>query len=85
MSGIAILVYLLAIGIPGYLLHQFHSRSWYWHVLSVAAAVGVGMIPIPQARQTAGWDLVFGFFCVALLVWGVGGLLPTFHHREKHA
>ena len=30
--------------------------------------------------------LLFGSTFVFLLVWGVGGLLPVFHHHhEKHA
>lgn len=85
MSGIAILVYVLAFGIPVYLLRHFHSQAWYWHVLSVAAALGIGMIPAPPSWQTVGADLAFGFACVGLLVWGIGGLLPSLPRREKHA
>ena len=30
---LAVLVYLLAMGIPIYLLYRFHSQAWYWHTL----------------------------------------------------
>jgi hypothetical protein len=52
MSGIAILVYLLAIGIPVYLLHHFHPQAWYWHLLAILGALGIGLIPTPPAWKT---------------------------------
>jgi hypothetical protein len=87
MSGIAIVVYLLAIGIPVHLLHHFHTQAWYWHALALAAALGIGLIPPLPGWQGAGADLVCGFSCVFLLIWGLGGLvLGLGHaHREKHA
>jgi hypothetical protein len=35
--------------------------------------------------QNPVYDLVFGFIFIALLVWGVCGLLLTHTHHEKHA
>ena len=29
---LAVLVYLLAMGIPIYLLHRFHPQAWYWQI-----------------------------------------------------
>jgi hypothetical protein len=85
MSSIAILVYLLAIGISVYLLHHFHSRAWYWHLLAILGALGIGLIPTPQAWKTTAFDLIFGFVIALLLVWGLGGLLVWRPHRERHA
>jgi len=83
MSNIAILVYLLAIGIPVYLLHHFHSQAWYWHVLAILGALGIGMVPTPPAWKTAASDLIFGFVIGLMLVWGIGGLVLWRPHREK--
>ena len=86
MSGmLAVLVYLLAMGIPLYLLYHFHAQAWYWHSLAVAAAIGLGFIPIPTEMQNPAFDLVFGFVFIALLIWGVCGLLLFHTHHQKHA
>ena len=84
---LAVLVYLLAMGLPIYLLYQFHSQHWIWHALAIAAAIGLGFIPIPAQLQNPGFDLVFGFAFIALMIWGAGGLIVyhTHGHREKHA
>ena len=84
MSGmLAVPVYLLAMGLPLYLLYHFHSQAWYWHSLAVAAAICLGAIPIPAQLQSAVFDLVFGFVFIALLIWGVCGLLLFHEHRTK--
>ena len=83
---LAVLVYLLAMGLPIYLLYQFHSQAWYWHTLSVLAAVALGFIPMPIGLQKPGFDLLFGFVFIVLMIWGAGGLiLFRPHHHEKHA
>ena len=87
---LAVLVYLLAMGIPIHLLYRFHSQAWYWHTLSVLAAVGLGFTPIPIGLQKPEVDLLFGFGFITLMIWGAGGLIlyrPHHHtpHREKHA
>jgi hypothetical protein len=86
MSGmLAVLVYLFAVGLPLYLLYHFHPLAWYWHSLAIAAAISLGLIPIPARFQNAVFDLIFGFVFIALLIWGVCGLLLFRTHREKHA
>jgi hypothetical protein len=82
---LAILVYAAALGLPLYLLYRFHSRPWYWHLLAIVAAAGLGTVPIPPTLQGPVFDLIFGFVFVALLIWGVCGLLLIRPHREKHA
>ena len=85
---LAVLVYLVAMGIPIYLLYRFHTFAWYWHLLCVLTAVGMGFVPIPPALQKPGFDLVFGFAFIALMIWGAGGLIlprTPHHHYEKHA
>jgi len=85
MLSMAVLVYLLAISIPVYLLHHFHPQAWYWHVLAILCALGIGLIPTPPAWKTTASDLIFGFVMSLLLVWGVGGLLLGRPHRERLA
>ena len=91
MFGIAaVLVYLLAMAIPIGLLYRFHSQAWYWHTLSVLAAVALGFIPIPVTLQKPEFDMLFGFTFIMLMIWGAGGLIlyrPHHHtpHHEKHA
>ena len=84
---LAVLVYLLAMGLPVLLLHHFHAQHWFWHAIAVAAAIGLGFVPIPPDLQRPGFDLVFGFVFIALMVWGAGGLIlyHTHEHRERHA
>lgn len=85
---LAVLVYLSAIAVPVYLLYRFGSEAWYWHLLSIAAAIAVGLVPTPPQWKSAGVDLLFGFVLTFLLLWGVGGLVvfrPHIHTRAKHA
>ena len=82
----AILVFLLAFAIPVYLLYRFDSHSWIWHVLAIAAALGLGFVPTPPEWKTKTFDLLFGSVFMFLLVWGIGRLLPVVrHHHAKHA
>jgi len=85
---LAILVYLVAIGVPLYLLYRFGSKGWYWHVLAIAAAVALGFVPTPPEWKSPTADLAFGFVLTFLLLWGAGGLVvhrPHIRAREKHA
>jgi hypothetical protein len=82
---LAVLTYLLAIGLPIVLLYFFRSQAWYWHGLAILAALAVGLAPTPEGWKSAGVDLTQGFVFVLLLVWGVGGLVVFRPHREKHA
>ncbi len=88
---LAVLVYLLAMGIPIFLLYLCKSQAWYWHTLSVLAAVALGFAPIPVSMQKPEFDLLFGFAFIALMIWGAGGLIlfrpheHHHHHYEKHA
>jgi hypothetical protein len=86
---LAVLVYLLAMGIPIFLLYRFQSQAWYWHTFSIVAAAAMGFVPIPSQFQKPEFDLLFGFVFISLMIWGVGGLIlfrvHNTHHHEKHA
>jgi hypothetical protein len=85
MTLLVVLVYLLAIGIPVYLLYRFRSQAWYWHGLAIAVALALGFVPTPPSLKSAAFDLVFGSVFILLMIWGVGGLLVFRPHRERHA
>jgi hypothetical protein len=80
---LAILVYLAAIGIPIYLLYRFGAQSWYWHILALAAGIGLGFVTIPAQFQGPVYDMSFGFVFINLLIWGAGGII--FIHSQPHA
>jgi hypothetical protein len=85
MSLLAIAVYILAIGIPVYLLYHFHSSAWYWHVLAIVIALALGFVPTPAEYKSTTFDLMFGGVFIFLMVWGIGGLIVFRPHHEKHA
>jgi len=83
MSTIVVcVVYGLSAGLALLLLYLFHAR-WYWHVLSVLAALAVGFSPPLGAWNGPSRDLVYGFVILFLVVWGLGE--PFFHRFHRHA
>jgi hypothetical protein len=80
MSNLPFLVYGAAALIALALLYFVRARSWYWHVLSVLAALAVGLVPIPPKYNTTQGTLVVGSFFVFLLLWGVAA--PFFRKRR---
>jgi len=84
-SLLAIVLDVFAVVFPIYLLYQFRSQAWYWHVLAAAVALVIGLMPGTALLQTEGGSLLYGFSFILLLVWGVGGLVPYRPRRAKHA
>jgi len=81
-----LLVYGAAVGLAALALYLFGSRRWYWHALSVFAALGLGLAPAPpEAWRGQTYDVILGFFFVLTMVWGVGGMLPIGTHHARHA
>jgi hypothetical protein len=85
MSLLAVLVYILAIGIPVFLLYRFHSGAWYWHLLAIVAALALGFVPTPAELKSSTVDLAFGGVFIFLMVWGIGGLIVFRPHHERQA
>ena len=83
-TTLAVLVYSAAFAIPAYLLYYFGSQSWYWHALTIVAAVAMGFIPRTPQWQTPEMDLLSGFVLLFLLVWGIGGLVAYRPHHHHH-
>jgi len=81
-----LLIYGAAVALAAAVLYVFGAVRWYWHALSVLAAIALGLAPAPPtAWRGQTYDLVIGFLFVLMLVWGVGGTLPIHNHRTRHA
>lgn len=83
MSPILVcVVYGVSVALALLLVYLFHTR-WYWHVLSVLAALAVGFSPPVPGWDGASRDLIYGFIVLFLLVWGVAE--PFVHRFHRHA
>ncbi len=82
---IVALAYLTAVACASVLLYWFGPKAWYWHVLSVVAALALGLIPVPHEVRGPAVDLTIGFMFLLLLIWGAGAPFADRPHRERHA
>lgn len=57
------------------------AKAWYWHLLSVAAALVVGLTPIPASLNTPTASLIVGSVFTFLLLWGIAA--PFVGRRRK--
>lgn len=73
------LAYGLAILLALALLYVFQAK-WFWHALSLAAALALGLSPLPAEWRIP--DLLLGAVFLFLFVWGVG--MPAFRHHHAH-
>jgi len=68
------------------LLYFFHA-NWYWHVLSVVAALGIGMMPPGMIPVPAEWgparDIILGSLFTFLVIWGIATPLFRRHHQPQ--
>jgi hypothetical protein len=86
MSGsVVILVYFLAMLLAIFLLWRFSHVAWYWHVLAVAAAVGLGAMPPMTISGNPVYDLAIGCGFILLLIWGAGEPFYKLLHLPRHA
>jgi hypothetical protein len=84
----AILFYGVAVisfALPVFLLYRFRSQSWYWHVLAVVVALVIGLMPGTLLVQTETGSLLYGFWFLFLMIWGIGGLVSYRWRRHKLA
>lgn len=87
MSIWVILLYAAILAFVLFLLYRFEPISWYWHALSVAASLGIGLMPPPAGWQGPKYDLLFGATFLLLFAWGAGGFVVHGARgaRHKHA
>lgn len=82
MSTIVVyVVYGISVVLALWFVYLFHAR-WYWHVLSVLAALAVGFSPPMPGWDGPSRDLIYGVVVMFLLVWG---LAEPFLHRFHRA
>jgi hypothetical protein len=74
-------VYGFSVALALLFVYLFHTR-WYWHVLSVLAALAVGFSPPLPGWEGPSRDLVYGFVVLFLLVWGLAE--PFVHRFHRH-
>jgi hypothetical protein len=84
LSTSAVVIYLLAMGVPIFLLRHFHAKAVYWHLLAIAVALTLGFVTIPESLKGLTTDLVMGFLFISFMVWGVGGLVLYRHDHPHH-
>jgi len=63
------------------LLFFSRAKAWYWHVLSILAALVIGLVPIPPQFNTPQATLVVGFVFTFLIFWGIAA--PLFRRRQQ--
>lgn len=79
------LCYSSALALALVLLWYFGPKHWYWHVLSVVAALALGMVPLPGPWSSPEATLAVGWVFLFLFTWGIAG--PFFvlaHHPPFH-
>jgi hypothetical protein len=54
---LAVLDYLAALAIPVFLIRHFGAAHWFWHLVSIGAALTLGLTPLPIREQAWIWRL----------------------------
>jgi len=78
------LTYLAVVVAAAFLLWRFSHVRWYWHVLAVAVAFGLGFMPPLVKEQTILYDAALGAAFLFLLFWGAGEPLFKAMHLPRH-
>ena len=78
-------VYGFSVVLALWCVYLFHAL-WYWHVLSVLAALAVGFSPPLPGWDGPSRDLVYGAVVLFLLTWGMAEpFIHRHHHHWRHA
>lgn len=90
-TNAVLLSYIASFVVAVLLLYWFGQAKWYWHALSFAAAVGIGIMPPLSGWSGPAYDLAVGSLFIVFLVWGLGEpvydamRLPHHHARHRHS
>jgi hypothetical protein len=81
---IVVLCYGSAVAFALILLWYSGHKPWYVHLLSIAAAIGIGSVPLSGYLSTPGGTLRVGWVFLFLLFWGLGGATLALWRAESH-
>ena len=79
----AMIAYCFSAALAVLLLVFSGPKRWYWHILSLAAALAVGLTPVPVKWNTPQASVVIGVIFVFLFLWGAAA--PVFLKCRRHA
>ena len=89
-SNLVALCYGSALLLALALLWHFGAKSWYWHLLSIAGALAIGLVPMPKELNTPQGTLCVGWVFTLLFIWGIAAPAfawldhhPGLHHRTR--
>ena len=82
MSSILIFgCYGSAAAVSLFALWHFGVKHWYWHLLSITAALVMGLVPLPEPWTQPEYTLVVGWVFTALFLWGIAApVVAVLHH-----
>jgi hypothetical protein len=84
-SILAALLGLVAFLLGLYSIIWYRPLIWPWHVLAVAAALGIGLAPATALLNSTAGTYVYLFAFTFLMTWGLGGLVLYRRRRLKRA
>jgi hypothetical protein len=86
MSGwIVFLSYSGVFALSAWLLWRYSHVRWYWHLMSIVLAVGIGLMPMKADWNHPAVDLAIGSVFLLLLIWGAGEWAFRALHVHRHA
>ncbi len=80
-----VLCYAGVLILSAWLLWRFSHVRWYWHVLGIVVAIGIGLMPMREAWNRPSIDLLIGAVILLLLCWGAGEWAFRWFHVHRHA
>ena len=68
-----------------WLLWRYSHVRWYWHLVSIVLAFGIGFMPLQESWNRPHVDLIIGSLFLLLLFWGAGEWAFRWFHVHRHA
>jgi hypothetical protein len=89
-SSFVLLAYLGAFLFAVLCMYLIGQARWYWHVVAIAVALAMGLMPPVPGWQGPQFDMIAGSLFIVLFTWGVGepiydALKLPHLHKHHHA
>jgi hypothetical protein len=84
-TWIVALCYAGVVALSAWLLWRFSHIRWYWHLMSIVLAFGIGLMPMKESWNRPSFDLIVGSVFLFLLFWGAGEWAFRWFHVHRHA